>query len=134
MDPIWGNAKLYYNPEEREPIGIQTIEECRDWCSNNDYCGLARWYDQTKGCHVYRFTPMKRNRHETLKSCITIAKWTDSSTRVESKDHCPHNATHQISCTSYQSKFENIQRYCDVWYVKSQSAFYSILFDFEYSP
>ena len=108
--PGWGKPRLYYNPEERYPVGIHTLEECKDWCFNDSYCGLARWYEQKTECHVFRFTPETRYEYEKLESCITMSLYYQMH-RFESKDHCPHNATHQISCTSFQGKGDQLSSF-----------------------
>ena len=106
----WGDTRIYYNPEERYPVGIQNLEQCKDWCFNDSFCGLARWYEQTTECHVYRFEPVRRYRYEKLESCITWSLYR-GPLRLESKDHCPHNATHQISCSSFQCKCDQLSSF-----------------------
>ena len=113
ISPSWGAAKLYYNPEERYPEGIQSFDQCKEWCRSKDHCELARWYDQAKECHVYRFPSMERNRDEVLHWCYSFPLYVPYNPQygtpqhVYSANHCPHNATHQISCSSYPSKYES---------------------------
>ena len=97
----WGLGKLYYDPEKINLAeGINSLEQCTEWCRNNSYCELARWYNHTQECKVYQL--YKKKRSET---CITMPLYDVSDLYLGyHPGFCPHNATHQISCTSYQGK------------------------------